>query len=277
MSTHILTDIRVAVYARYSSASQREAWIDQVRRCGDFIARAGGVVDPNLVFADHAVSGADLQRPAFEKLMSMVTAKHRQIDVIVTEDISRISRDFADAATVLRELLYYGVALMGATDGVDTSNADGETMFHDIRAVLFAQRTIKDLRQKTLRGLEGRALAGYSTGGLPHGFRSHPEVDAHRRVVGYVIAIDEGSAGVVRRIFDGYLAGRSLVALAAEVLDAAQVPPPRAHTLHRRKGWLAPTIRDMLHNPTYIGAWAFKKREWRKVPRHQQTSPARAP
>ncbi len=81
MSTHILTDIRVAVYARYSSASQREASIeDQVRRCGDFIARAGGVVDPNLVFADHAVSGASLQRPAFEKLMSMVTAKHRQID-----------------------------------------------------------------------------------------------------------------------------------------------------------------------------------------------------
>ena len=49
---------RVAIYARFSSDSQREASIDdQVRRCREFIAQGGG--DPGLavIFADHAISG----------------------------------------------------------------------------------------------------------------------------------------------------------------------------------------------------------------------------
>lgn len=93
MDTRNLKGARVAIYARYSR-TQREASIDdQVHRCRAFVETAGGVVDPNLVFADHAISGASLQRPAFEKLMSMVTAKPPEVDAVVTEDLSRVTRD----------------------------------------------------------------------------------------------------------------------------------------------------------------------------------------
>src|SRR5262245_49774586 len=92
---------RIAIYARYSSVLQRESSIeDQVRRCTDFVRRAGGAVQPELIFADMAVSGSSLARPGFERLMQKLDEVPPGIDVIVTEDVSRISRDFADAASI---------------------------------------------------------------------------------------------------------------------------------------------------------------------------------
>lgn len=264
MDARNLSGARVAIYARYSSDNQREASIDdQVRRCREFVERAGGVVDPNLVFADHAVSGASLQRPAFEKLMSLVNAKRREVDVVVTEDLSRVTRDFADAASVFKQLQYIGVPLLGVADGIDTSARSAKLSF-TVKSLL-ADMYLDELRDKTLRGLEGRALAGYSTGGLPYGYHSREETDPQRRVLGHVIEIDEAQAANVRRIYDEYLGGRSLTGIAA-LLNAEGVPPARAHTLHRRKGWVSSTVRSILHNEAYVGHWSYKQREWRKVP-----------
>ncbi|MFO0608955.1 MAG: recombinase family protein [Polyangiales bacterium] len=264
MSTRTLTGLRVAIYARYSSDRQREASIeDQVRRCGAHIERLGGVVDTNLVFADHAISGASLNRPAFEKLMAMVRAKRREVDAVVTEDLSRVSRDLADSARLFKELEYHRVPLLSVADGIDTSARGAKTGF-TVKSLL-ADMYLDDLRDKTLRGLEGRALAGYSTGGLPTGYRSTPVRNPRGDVTGYAIEVDEAASAVVRRVFQDYAGGRSLAAIAA-ALNGDGVPPPRARTLARREGWVASTIREMLRNRSYIGEWTFKRREWVKVP-----------
>ena len=67
-----------------------------MRRCRDYIRQQGGDAASAQVFPDFAVSGASLDRPGFESLMAAVDAG--RIKVIVTEDMSRISRDFADSA-----------------------------------------------------------------------------------------------------------------------------------------------------------------------------------
>src|SRR5258708_6212580 len=85
---------RVAIYARFSSQMQREASLDdQVRRCTAYVTDRGGMVRSELVFKDSAVSGTSMQRRDFERMMSLVDATPRAVDVIVTEDMSRISRD----------------------------------------------------------------------------------------------------------------------------------------------------------------------------------------
>src|SRR5882724_4834443 len=164
-----LAGLRVAIYARYSSASQRDASIDdQVRRCTEYIVERGGAVDPELVFLDRATSGASLQRAGFERLYGL--AKAKRIDAIVTEDASRITRELADAAELFRQLVYLEIPLLGVADGMDTSAKNAKVAFN-IKAIV-NDVYLDDLRDKTKRGLEGRALAGFSTGGLPYGYRS---------------------------------------------------------------------------------------------------------
>jgi len=255
---------RVAIYARFSSSLQREASIDdQVRRCRDFIVANGGVVDPNLIFSDAAVSGSSLVRPAFERMIALVDRKPAGVDAIVAEDLSRITRDFADAANIFQRLRYLQIPLIGIADGVDTSSRNAKLTF-TVKS-LVADLYIDELRDRTLRGLEGRALAGYSTGGLPLGYRSAPVLDAFDRVIGHRIEIDPEGAAIVRRVFDEYLAGRSLEAI-ARLFNEENVPPPRARTRHRRKGWVASTVREMVRNESYVGIWRYKQQQWVKVP-----------
>lgn len=253
---------RVAIYARFSSERQSETSInDQVRRCQEYVANTGGVVDDTAVFTDFAISGSSLSRPGFEALMAAVEAG--KVDAIVTEDISRISRDFADAANVFKRLQYAGVPLIGIADGIDTGRRDAKLSF--TLKSLVADVYLDDLRDKTLRGLEGKANAGYATGNTPYGYRTVPDLDASGRARGNRIEIAADQAGVVQRIFEMYRNGKSLCAIARK-LNTEDVPSPRAGTRHKRSGWGASTIRAMLYNERYAGVWKFKETEWRKVP-----------
>lgn len=152
---------RVAIYARFSSDTQRQASIDdQIRRCREYIAAAGGDPDKALIFQDRAMSGASLERPGFELMMRAID--DGQIDVVITEDLSRISRDFADAALVFRKLRFAKIPLIGIADGIDTSAKDAKLSF--TLKSLVVDLYLDDLRDKTRRGLVGRAIAGFSTG-----------------------------------------------------------------------------------------------------------------
>lgn len=243
---------------------QREASIeDQVRRCRDYALQHGATVTEEHIFVDSAISGSSLARPGFEGLMQAVRQKHRPFDAILTEDLSRVSRNIADASLVYDQLRFAGVPLIGVGDGIDTG-AKSAKLTYGLKAMV-SDFYLEDLRDKTLRGLEGRARAGYSTGGLPMGYRSEPVVDSSGKVIGHRVLIDGEAAVIVRRVFSMYLEGYSHEAIAI-AFNKEGVLPPRAHTRHRRKGWVASTIRTMLYNRAYIGEWTYKKREWIKNP-----------
>jgi hypothetical protein len=56
---------------------------DQVRRCREFVERAGGTVQPSRVFTDYATSGASLARSGFEAMMEPTKGNKPAVDVIV--------------------------------------------------------------------------------------------------------------------------------------------------------------------------------------------------
>src|SRR5262249_1733681 len=151
----------VGIYARFSSTLQNDRSIeDQIRQAREYIAHAGGVPESAKVFADYAVSGSSLDRRGFEAMMQEADAG--AIKIIVTEDMSRISRDIADSANLFKKLQYLGVPLIGIQDGIDTSDRNAKITF--TMKSMAADLYIEDLRKKTLRGLEGRAHAGFATG-----------------------------------------------------------------------------------------------------------------
>ncbi len=82
--------MRAAVYARYSSAKQRESSIkDQVRNCTAFAEREGWSIAEHYV--DEALSGTSKDRPGFKRLLA--DAEDGGFDVLLVDDLSRLSRD----------------------------------------------------------------------------------------------------------------------------------------------------------------------------------------
>ncbi|HKO49462.1 MAG TPA: recombinase family protein [Polyangiaceae bacterium] len=273
MANTDLVGQQIAIYARFSSEDQREASIDeQVRRCTAFAHEHGGDVRSGLIFSDRATSGAGIDRPGYERMMRLATAKPRQVDVILVEDLSRLSRAQADLFTIQRLLEFSEVRLVGISDGIDTSAKHSRLTF-GLKSLVSAVY-LDELRDKTLRGLEGRALAGFATGGVAFGYSLHKQTTVDGKSVGTSIEINEEQACVVRRIFGLYLEGRSLSAI-ARTLNEDGVAPPRVHAKGRRVGWKDSTIRAMLHNESYAGKWKYRASQWRKVPGTNRRVPVR--
>ena len=273
MASEELVGLRVAVYARFSSEEQRESSIeDQNRRCKEFVHAHGGQIRDELTFADRAISGAGIDRPAYERMMRLVTNKPREVDVIVIEDLSRLSRAAADLFTAQRLFEFLDVRLIGIADGIDTF-AKHSTLTFGLKS-LVSTIYLNDLRDKTLRGLEGRALAGFATGGVCFGYSLRKEFGAGGKAIGTKIEISDEQAKIVRRIFMLYLDGHSFAGI-AKALNGDGVNPPRVHVQNRRVGWKDSTIRAMLHNESYIGRWRYKSRQWRKVPGTNRRIPMR--
>jgi len=263
----------VAIYARYSTELQNESSIeDQARRGREAISRVGGDPTKALVFPDFAISGTTMIRPGLEAMLRAV--EEGRVDIILTEDVSRISRDVGDAANIFKRLEFARVPLIGLSDGIDTSAKQGKLTY--AFKSMMAEWYVDELRERTLRGLEGRALAGHATGGLPFGFTSVAVTDERGRVLGHRIEVDEAEAKIVRRIFALYLDGQSLTQIAHR-LNREGVPSPRAGTRHIRMGWGSSTIRAMLYNDKYMGVWRFKERQWVKVPGTNRRMPKQRP
>lgn len=267
---------RIATYARYSTDLQRDASIeDQQRELRRFIEANEGSEEVTTHLCDRAESGASLDRAGMQELLGLV--RSRKVDVIVTEDMSRIARNNADSMTFLRELEFFNVQLIGVATGFDSSQpgARYQAVFEGFKN----EDYIRDVAYKSRRGLEGRARAGFSTGGLPYGYRSTPVTDANGDTIGYRLAIFDEEAAVLRRIFEMYLNANSVARIAARLNEErVTLPRPKRKTKQRRAGWVDSTIRFMLHNEAYVGRWTFKKREWRKRPGTNKRQPRlRAP
>lgn len=256
-----LKDSRIATYARFSSDNQRDAsTADQQRVAVKFIGEHGGDGATAVHIEDKAVSASSLRRDGFEKLIAL--ARTGKIDVIVVENIDRISRDFADSAIVFRELRYLNVRLLGVSNGFDSFSSHAQ-----IQLALDGWKNeeyLKDLRFKTRRGQEGRVIKGMSAGGLPIGYRTEPVVDGDNEVIGHSIHIDEGRAAIVRRIFKEYLDGHSLDGIAKLLNDEGVEPARRGK--YKNKGWIGGSVRMILHNEAYVGKWTWGKKKWGKLP-----------
>jgi site-specific DNA recombinase len=242
--------MRTRFYGRYSSDQQSAASIDdQLRNCRTWCQRQG-LPEP-ATYTDAAISGARNDRPGYLRLL----AEARPGDVIVVDDLSRLSRDSIETAQAIRRLTFGGVRVVGVSDGVDTGRK-GHKAEVGLRGIM-SELYLADLADKTHRGLAGKALSGASAGGLPYGYRV---AGVGQRVV------DEAQAAVVRRIFADYLDGKSPREISA-ALNREGLSPARGGT------WSASAIHGdlrrgigILVNPIYAGRQVWNRSRFLKHP-----------
>ncbi len=255
--------MKIAIYARFSTDHQDASSIEQQEyRCRRTAEARGWKVI--AVYADHAKSGKSLDRPEMERLLADVRQRGGAgFDVIMVDDLSRLSRDLADTMSlVYRELPTCGVQLFDCTTGQFSDGAGARLAFGAMALVNDAY--LQSVRTQTHRGLEHRARGGFATGGRLYGYRTVPEAKPtdpeHPRKV---YEIDPEQAEVVRRIFSEYLAGKAPARIAKD-LNAERVPAPLDDSARKKriKGWAMSTVRALLRNPKYAGHWTWNARKF---------------
>ena len=138
---------RVALYTRVSTDSQTvENQHIELRAVAE---RLGWIIVAEL--ADEGISGAKGrdQRPAFDRLMQMVTRK--EIDLIACWSVDRLGRSLQHLITFLGEINERGVDLYLHTQGLDTSTSAGRAMFSMLSVFAEFERSI--LRERIMAGL----------------------------------------------------------------------------------------------------------------------------
>ena len=150
-------------------------------------------------YTDHAVSGATLLRAGFQALMR--DALNRRFDVVLAESLDRFSRDQEDTAGLFKRLTFAGVNIVTLAEGDITHLHIG---FKGTMNALF----LKDLAEKTHRGLRGRVEDGKSAGGLCFGYRVVKALNAGTVTTGERQVVPE-EARIVERIFRDFIAGVS--------------------------------------------------------------------
>jgi site-specific DNA recombinase len=248
--------MRTAIYARYSSDNQRDASIeDQLRLCRLHVERQGWMVVDS--YSDRAISGASLLRPGIQELIA--DAAKGRFDTILTESLDRLSRDQEDIAGLYKRMRFAGVKIVTLSEG------EVSELHIGLKGTMGALY-LKDLADKTRRGLRGRVEAGKSGGGNSYGYDVVRAVGADGQPMTGERKINQAEAEIVRRIFGEYVAGKSSRAI-AWALNNEGIPGPFG------REWGPSTIHGnpqrgtgILNNELYIGKILWNRLRYIKDP-----------
>lgn len=275
--------MRAVFYGRVSTEDQQDPqsskdW--QMARARSLIEPAGGVIVDEYFDIGQSRSLPWKRRPEAARLLSLVKTfdpRHPELwpfDAIVVGELARAFGDGIDQAMVLRVLEQVGVDLWHPDAG---GRHDRLNIGHRITAALraeIAQEERETIKRRVVGAMTEQARNGRFLGGRPpYGYRladngQHP--NPGKAALGqrsHRLEPNEATAPIVRRIFDEYLAGAGLYAI-AEGLTRDGVPCPSAADPARNRhrsgiAWSKSAVRAILRNPRYTGrqVWRRQKRQ----------------
>lgn len=242
-----------AIYTRQSSSAGAKVLSScdvQFDICRDFMSAYGSrVAWIGERFDDVEFTGADTNRPAFQRLTRLIRA--RQIQKLVVYRLDRITRSLRDGAAFLEELQQHGVDLI-ITTAPELGMAASDRLVLNLM-VSFAEfeREIIQSRITESRAYlrkHGRRLAGK----LPYGYDADPTTKQ--------LIINRKEADHVQWFFKMAASGTLPIEIAAL---ANQRGLGTKTTVAKRSGrktgggpWTPRQVLSLLGNPVYMGVFA---------------------
>lgn len=230
-----------------SVGNQRKLIRDYVRSSDDFV-----LYD---TYVDDGFTGTNFARPAFLKMMQDI--EDGRVNCVVVKDLSRFGRDYIDTGKYLeRYFPDHDIRFISITDHID-SMKQAYDMLIPIKNI-FNEQYARDISKKVCASLRTKQKAGEFIGAFAsYGYRKSP-TDKNR------LLIDEYAAGVVRRIFEMYLAGCGKNRIAAVLNQEGIVCPSEykrrngenyrnSHRLESTSYWTYSTVNRLLQNEMYTG------------------------
>ena len=259
---------KVAIYCRLSDEDRNKKNPEEDSRSiqtqksmlRDYAAEQGWEIYD--VYSDDDYSGADSNRPEYNRLLA--DAEARKFDIVLCKHQSRFTRDMVHVETYINEKFKeWGIRYVSLLDGADTALV-GNKKSRQING-LVNEWYLEDLSENMRKAYATRKKEGKYLASCPvYGYKKDPENSYH-------LIIDEPAAEVVRRIFDMYLTGHSMNVI-ARTLNAEGIPTPTKYKIEvqginfkgtenlrkskRFRGetvWQSSSINRILKNEIYTG------------------------
>jgi len=250
----------IAVYARVSTdkKEQSESIPMQVENLKKWILdKSREDVDSlyNLIdiYEDQGSSGSNFERESFIRMKEDIESK--KINMIVTRDLSRFSRNYILAGYYLEDYFKVkNIRFVSVLDSVDTEQEfDNDIIpFKNIINEMY----IKDCSKRVRSALKTRMERGSSIASKPpYGYKFIETYEGNLKTIILSQANDE-STEVVKDIFNKYLSGWGAGKIAS-YLNKKEIEPPsnKVKNFARKKfgKWSNNTIMSILRNPKYGG------------------------
>jgi len=236
--------VRCAVYTRKSTAAglekdfnsldaQREACLDYIRS-----QASRGWVASEEAYNDGGFTGANIERPGFQKLLDHV--RQGLIDVVVIYKVDRLSRSLLDFARVMEHFNRHRTAFVSITQNFSTADPVGRLTLNMLMS--FAEFEREMIADRIRDKVAGARRKGKWTGGITS--------------LGYVsekskLVVIPSEAPWVAQAFQWYLEGKSALEISLR-LNEAEVPM-RAIQKPRPHPWNKDHVLRILRNRLYVG------------------------
>ena len=194
-----------AIYIRVSTDAQREEGysIDAQKEMLTAYCVSKGIKKYEY-YIDGGFSGSNIDRPELKRLIEDV--KNGKIDCVLVYKLDRLSRSQKDTLYLIEDVFNpHNVDFISLNESMDTSTPLGRLMLGILSA--FAQLERENIKERTSMGMKERVKEGYWMGGgrVPFGY----DYDQSRGIL-----VPNSDAETVRRIYELYLDGYSLNAIA---------------------------------------------------------------
>lgn len=237
---------------KLSIKEQQKQWAEifekeniEFAKCGCICSKTTSYkarIQTNGLYVDEGITGTSTKRrKAFEQMID--DAKIGKFTDIYVEDVTRFSRNIADFADYINQLIEIGVVVHFRKENINTNDSKLNSTTLNIHAT-FAQSEseFKSERQKWSYGRYIENLVNHNEycgwrGRTPFGYKLEKGQ----------IVIDEEKSELVKYIFDLYVNRHYGTGKMAKLLTEQDIPTPQA------KYWNPNAIQRILTNPIYVG------------------------
>ncbi|CAM4543437.1 recombinase family protein [Myxococcus xanthus] len=238
---------RCAVYTRKSTAAGLEMEFNsldaQRESCVSYVQRQPGWALVDESYDDGGFTGANMERPAFQRLLQDVDAG--RVDVVVVYKVDRLSRSLLDFAKVMERLNTAGASFVSVTQNFSTADAMGRLTLNMLMS--FAEFEREMISERTRDKVAAARRKGKWTGGrAPLGY----EVKDKRLVV------NEYEAVVVREAFELYLQHQQASAVARLLNETGRKTKrheAQSGATRAARKWTTQDVLRLLRSPLYAG------------------------
>lgn len=229
---------RAALYIRVSTLEQAQEGYsvgEQKERLIAYCKAKDWIIAD--IYVDGGYTGSNINRPGIQKLI----AETDKFDLVLVYKLDRLSRSQRDTLYLIEEIFRpKNVDFISMQESFDTSTPFGKAMIGLL--AVFAQLEREQIKERTWMGRVARAKTG-----LHHGGGNIP--------IGYdycdgKLVVNPYEAEQVRKIFEWYLSGYSLKAIAERLQSEGYTNKYSSYS-----SWSS--IRNILGNETYTGLLHF--------------------